>query len=126
MPLGTEGPRNAPASASGSTLLVAAVERLHTHLRLFRLSAVTDGSPSTVMEHGRVLRAVLRRRPERAADAMREHLELSLARHLDRYGTTSPGSAGLANLGIALAEVGSHGREQTALELLKSAQQASR
>ncbi|MFC9465575.1 GntR family transcriptional regulator [Streptomyces coelicoflavus] len=83
---------DALAAASGRTLLAAAVERLHTHLHLFRLGAVTGGSPSTVTEHGRILRAVLRRSPERAADAMREHLELSLARHLGRYEDGGPGA----------------------------------
>ncbi|MDI2129453.1 GntR family transcriptional regulator [Yinghuangia seranimata] len=73
------------AAASGRPLLAAAVERLHVHLHLFRLSPVTGGSPATVVEHGRILRAVLRRSPERAAEAMREHLELSLERQLDRY-----------------------------------------
>lgn len=77
---------DALAAASGRTMLAAAVERLHAHLHLFRLSSVTGGSPATVVEHGRILRAVLRRSPERASEAMREHLELSLGRQLDRYG----------------------------------------
>lgn len=76
---------DALAVASGRTMLAAAVERLHTHLHLFRLSPVSGGSPATVMEHGRILRAVLRRSPERASRAMSEHLESSLRRHLDRY-----------------------------------------
>nr|WP_308369926.1 GntR family transcriptional regulator [Streptomyces sp. McG3] len=76
---------DALAAASGRTLLAAAVERLHTHLHLFRLSPVTGGSPATAVEHSRILRAVLRRNPDRAEDAMREHLELSLGRHLSRY-----------------------------------------
>ncbi|MEU2243035.1 GntR family transcriptional regulator [Streptomyces sp. NPDC018338] len=76
---------DALAAASGRTMLAAAVERLHTHLHLFRLSPVTGGSPATVVEHSRILRAVLRRNPERAEAAMREHLELSLGRHLSRY-----------------------------------------
>ncbi|MBL1098360.1 GntR family transcriptional regulator [Streptomyces coffeae] len=78
---------DALAAASGHTMLAAAVERLHTHLHLFRLSPVTGGSPATVVEHGRILRALLRHHPERAAQAMRQHLELSLERHLGRYRT---------------------------------------
>ncbi|QKW24003.1 GntR family transcriptional regulator [Kitasatospora sp. NA04385] len=77
---------DALAAASGRTMLAAAVERLHTHLHLFRLSPVTGGGPATAVEHGRILRAVLRRDPVRAEAAMREHLELSLERHLGRYG----------------------------------------
>ncbi|WP_399881017.1 GntR family transcriptional regulator [Streptomyces sp. BBFR51] len=73
------------ADATGRPLLAAAVERLHTHLHLFRLGAVRGGSPATVTEHDRILRAVLRRSPERASEAMRDHLELSLRRHLGRY-----------------------------------------
>lgn len=69
-------------------MLAAAVERLHSHLHLFRLSAVTGGSPATVLEHGRILRAVLRGSPERASQAMSEHLTLSLQRRLGRYGDT--------------------------------------
>ncbi|MEW2491119.1 FCD domain-containing protein [Streptomyces sp. NPDC048411] len=76
------------AQASGRPLLAAAVERLHSHLHLFRLSAVTGGSPATVLEHGRILRAVLRGSPERASQAMSEHLTLSLQRRLGRYGDT--------------------------------------
>ncbi|MGW2770845.1 FCD domain-containing protein, partial [Streptomyces sp. NPDC001275] len=63
----------------------AAVERLHSHLHLFRLSAIAGGSPATVQEHHRILRAVLRRDPQRAAEAMEEHLRLSLQRQLDRF-----------------------------------------
>ncbi|WP_257137899.1 GntR family transcriptional regulator [Streptomyces sp. b84] len=73
------------AAACGHTMLAAAVERLHTHLHLFRLSPVAGGSPATVTEHGKILRALLRRHPERASQAMREHLDLSLERHLARY-----------------------------------------
>lgn len=80
---------DALAVASGRTMLAAAVERLHTHLHLFRLSPVAGGS-ATVAEHGRILRAVLRRHPERASEAMREHLELSLNRHLGRYRNEAP------------------------------------
>lgn len=76
---------DAPAAASGRPLLAAAVERWHTHLYLFRLSPVTGGSPATSLEHGRILRAVLRRSPERAAAVMRDHVELSLQRHLEWY-----------------------------------------
>ncbi|MFG2562620.1 GntR family transcriptional regulator [Streptomyces sp. NPDC048496] len=74
------------AAATGRSMLAGAVERLHSHLHLFRLSAVTGGSPSTVMEHSRILRAVLRRSPDRAAEAMREHLDLSIGRYRSRYG----------------------------------------
>ncbi|WBB63047.1 GntR family transcriptional regulator [Streptomyces sp. WMMC500] len=73
------------AEASGRRLLADAVERLHVHLHLFRLSPVAGASPDTLAEHRRVLRAVLRRSPERAAEAMAEHLRRSLARQRARY-----------------------------------------
>ncbi|MFE4798281.1 GntR family transcriptional regulator [Streptomyces sp. NPDC056708] len=77
------------AVASGRTLLAAAVERLHSHLHLFRLSAIAGGSPATIQEHHRILRAVLRRDPQRAAEAMEEHLQLSLQRQLDRFASVA-------------------------------------
>ncbi|RSN43723.1 hypothetical protein DMH12_32535 [Streptomyces sp. WAC 04229] len=59
--------------------------RLPTHPHRFGLGPVPGVSPATVMEHGRILRAVLRRSPERASQAMREHLGSSPRRHRDRY-----------------------------------------
>ncbi|MFH0245388.1 GntR family transcriptional regulator [Streptomyces sp. HK10] len=85
---------DALAATSTRPLLAAALERLHTHLHLFRLGAVRGGSPATVLEHIRVLKAVLRRDPELAAQAMRDHLELSLRRHLGRYGEGAWGPGG--------------------------------
>ncbi|MEV6107906.1 GntR family transcriptional regulator [Streptomyces sp. NPDC051940] len=80
---------DALAAASGRTLLGAAVQRLHTHLHLFRLGAVAGGGDATALEHSRIVRAIVRRSPERAAAAMREHLELSLERQLSRYAEDS-------------------------------------
>ncbi|MGW3626378.1 GntR family transcriptional regulator [Streptomyces sp. NPDC000880] len=71
---------DALTAASGRGLLADAVERLHAHLHLFRLSAIAGAGPVTVAEHDRILRAVLRRNADRAAQSMREHLQSSLER----------------------------------------------
>jgi DNA-binding GntR family transcriptional regulator len=68
------------AAASGRHLLEDAVGRLHSHLHIFRLGGVPGAGELTVAEHDGILRAVLRRNPDRAADAMTKHLELSLGR----------------------------------------------
>ncbi|MFE0786382.1 GntR family transcriptional regulator [Streptomyces mutabilis] len=77
---------DAVAEAAHRPLLADAVERLHSHLHIFRLSAVQDAGAPTLDEHERVVRAILRRRPERAAEAMAEHLTRSLERQLSRFG----------------------------------------
>jgi DNA-binding GntR family transcriptional regulator len=59
------------------------VERLHAHLHIFRLSKVVGAWGPTVAEHERIVRAVLRRNPERAAEAMTEHLTRSLERQIE-------------------------------------------
>jgi len=71
---------DAIAQASQRSLLADAVERLHSHLHIFRLSSVIGAGDPTLAEHERVVRAVLRRNPERAAEAMTQHLTLSLER----------------------------------------------
>ncbi|MFC9465563.1 GntR family transcriptional regulator [Streptomyces coelicoflavus] len=76
---------DAVAEAAHRPLLADAVERLHSHLHIFRLSSVQDAGDPTLDEHERVVRAILRRRPERAAAAMAEHLTRSLDRQLTRF-----------------------------------------
>ncbi|WP_372481904.1 GntR family transcriptional regulator [Streptomyces fuscigenes] len=72
------------ARASGRVLLAEAVGRLHSHLHIFRLGSIAGAGPLTLAEHDRILRAILRRSPERAADAMRDHLTASLERQHGR------------------------------------------
>ncbi|MGX9885671.1 GntR family transcriptional regulator [Streptomyces sp. NPDC002276] len=69
--------------ATDRPLLADAVERLHAHLHIFRLSKVVGAEGPTVAEHERIVRAILRRNPERAAEAMTEHLTRSLERQID-------------------------------------------
>ncbi|MGW8741744.1 GntR family transcriptional regulator [Streptomyces sp. NPDC055794] len=76
------------AEAAHRPLLADAVERLHTHLHIFRLSDVQniqDADDPTLAEHERIVRAILRRRAEHAAAAMAEHLNRSLERQLSRF-----------------------------------------
>lgn len=67
--------------ASGRPLLLDAIRRLHAHLHMFRLRGTSDASDVTVAEHERILRAMLRRSPERGRQAMTEHLERSRERY---------------------------------------------
>lgn len=76
---------DAVAEAAHRPLLADAVERLHSHLHIFRLSNVQDADDPTLGEHERIVRAILRRRAEHAADAMAEHLNRSLERQLSRF-----------------------------------------
>ncbi|MEV6227977.1 GntR family transcriptional regulator [Saccharopolyspora shandongensis] len=75
---------NTLAEAAGRPLLADAVERLHSHLHIFRLSSIPGAGEQTLAEHERIVRAVLRRIPDRTAEAMTEHLERSLERQRSR------------------------------------------
>ncbi|MEU5849710.1 GntR family transcriptional regulator [Saccharopolyspora shandongensis] len=72
------------AEAGGRRLLADAVQRLHSHLHIFRLGGIAGAGQLTVAEHDRILRALLRRNPDRAFGAMTEHLTLSLERQRAR------------------------------------------
>lgn len=76
---------DAVAVAARRPLLLDAVERLHAHLHVFRLSSLPVEDDSTLAEHERVVRAILRRSAERAAQAMTDHLTHSLERQLSRF-----------------------------------------
>ncbi|MEU0834117.1 GntR family transcriptional regulator [Streptomyces sp. NPDC005969] len=76
---------DAVAEAAHRPLLADAVERLHSHLHIFRLSSLQSEDDPTVAEHERVVRAILRRRADRAAEAMADHLNRSLERQLGRF-----------------------------------------
>ncbi|WP_406417213.1 FCD domain-containing protein [Streptomyces sp. NBC_00842] len=73
---------DAVALASHRPLLADAVERLHSHLHIFRIASVQVSEDPTPAEHERVLRAISRRKADRAAEAMANHLKNSLERQL--------------------------------------------
>ncbi|WP_344316104.1 FCD domain-containing protein, partial [Streptomyces javensis] len=75
---------DATAGAPGRPLLADAVQRLHSHLHIFRLSNQLGADDPTLAEHQRVVHAILRRNADRAAEAMAEHLARSLGRQLSR------------------------------------------
>lgn len=76
---------DAIAQAAHRPLLADAVERLHSHLHIFRLSSLPHADDPTATEHDRIVRAILRRSADRAAEAMRDHLTRSLERQLSRF-----------------------------------------
>ncbi|MFD5125301.1 GntR family transcriptional regulator [Streptomyces sp. NPDC058385] len=69
------------ARAAGRPLLADAVNRLHAHLHLFRLTSAPGAAGTTIDEHEQILEALVRRNPERAAEAMAAHLRSSRVRH---------------------------------------------
>ncbi|MEK0098335.1 GntR family transcriptional regulator [Streptomyces sp. A475] len=69
------------ARAAGRPLLADAVTRLHAHLHLFRLTSAPGAAGTTIDEHEQILEALVRRNPERAAEAMAAHLRSSRVRH---------------------------------------------
>lgn len=69
------------ARAAGRPLLADAVTRLHAHLHLFRLTSAPGAAGTTIDEHEQILDALVRRNPERAAEAMAAHLRSSRVRH---------------------------------------------
>ncbi|GLY78711.1 GntR family transcriptional regulator [Actinoallomurus iriomotensis] len=72
---------DALAEAAGRPLMAEAVSRLHAHLHMFRLNSAPGAADTTIAEHERILHAVTRRNPEKAAEAMAEHLRSSRVRH---------------------------------------------
>jgi DNA-binding GntR family transcriptional regulator len=74
------------AAAAQRPLLADAIQRLHAHLHMFRLNSAPGAGQPTVTEHERILRAVLRRNPGRAAEAMAAHLRSSRDRHRTSLG----------------------------------------
>ncbi|MBX7554789.1 GntR family transcriptional regulator [Streptomyces sp. NPDC004232] len=75
---------DAIAAASHRPLLADAVGRLHSHLHVFRLTSGRGADDPTLAEHKRVVRAILRRKHDRAAEAMTDHLTRSLQRQLSQ------------------------------------------
>lgn len=73
------------AEAARRPMLADAVERLHSHLHIFRLSSIPGVGERTLAEHERIVRAVLRRSPDKASEAMTEHLKHSLERQRNQH-----------------------------------------
>lgn len=68
------------AAGGGNRVMCAALSRLHTHVRLFRLSYTVEITAQAVVEHDAVLSAIGARDGDAAAYAMREHILASTER----------------------------------------------
>lgn len=72
---------SAVAAAAGNDFLRDAIQRLHPHLHLYRLYTNAQiVQRATYREHDAIIKALRRRDAAAAEEAMRRHLEASLAR----------------------------------------------
>jgi DNA-binding GntR family transcriptional regulator len=84
------------AEASGSQLLRRAVSGLHAHVTLYRVYFKVGATPEggdSADEHAAILDALTAGNPQRAARAMRTHLERSHARHRHLYRQSDNGDS---------------------------------
>jgi DNA-binding GntR family transcriptional regulator len=73
--------------AAGNEFLRDALERLHSHLHLYRLyRSARVVQEATLHEHELIVAALRRRDPDAAEQAMRAHLEDSRTRTVDLFG----------------------------------------
>jgi DNA-binding GntR family transcriptional regulator len=68
------------ASGSRNPLIRDALAKLHTHLHIFRLRFHSEVTKEAYAEHGKLVSALVNRRPAAAAAAMRAHIEKSYQR----------------------------------------------
>lgn len=81
--------------AAGNSFLRDSVERLHSHLHLYRLYFHSGIEQATVREHGPILEAFRKRDADAAEAAMRSHLKmarerlLEVAKHIQQRGSAT-------------------------------------
>jgi DNA-binding GntR family transcriptional regulator len=68
------------AAGGGNDLIAEALDRLHTHLHVFRLEVRMEYAAEAKVEHARIALALKARDPEAAEAAMREHIQNSFQR----------------------------------------------
>jgi DNA-binding GntR family transcriptional regulator len=68
------------ATGSGNRLIAEAVERLHSHLHIFRALYKTNAPQEAAEEHRVIIDALIAHDPKAAEDAVRVHLERSQER----------------------------------------------
>jgi DNA-binding GntR family transcriptional regulator len=68
------------AHGGGNDLIAEALERLHTHLHIFRLGLRREYAVQAKVEHARIARALKSRDPDAAEAAMRSHIDNSFRR----------------------------------------------
>jgi len=71
------------ATGSGNHLIAATIERLHSHLQIFRSLYRTNAPEQAAAEHQRIIEALIAHDPVAAEAAVRDHLERSKDR-MDR------------------------------------------
>jgi len=71
------------ATGSGNHLIAATIERLHSHLQIFRSLYRTNAPEQAAAEHQRIIEALIAHDPAAAEAAVRDHLERSKDR-MDR------------------------------------------
>ena len=72
------------ARGGGNNLIADSLERLHTHLHIFRFCFRRELADEAMIEHAVVVDAIKARNGAAAEAAMREHIEKSYAR-LSKY-----------------------------------------
>jgi DNA-binding GntR family transcriptional regulator len=68
------------ATGSGNRLIAEAVERLHSHLHIFRALYKTNAPQEAAEEHRVIIDALIAHDPKAAEEAVRVHLERSQER----------------------------------------------
>jgi DNA-binding GntR family transcriptional regulator len=68
------------AVGGGNDLIAEALDRLHTHLHIFRLAVHSEYAAEAKVEHARIALALTERDPDAAEAAMRAHIENSFQR----------------------------------------------
>src|SRR3954468_17817110 len=76
------------ATGSGNHLIAATIERLHSHLQIFRSLYRTNAPEQAAAEHQRIIEALIAHDPVAAEAAVRDHLERSKDR-MDRVSATA-------------------------------------
>ena len=68
------------ALAGGGQAMAEILERLHTHMHLFRVLFHSSVTEEAVKEHEELVEALIRGQPDRARNAMKRQIQLSLRR----------------------------------------------
>jgi DNA-binding GntR family transcriptional regulator len=68
------------ASAGENNLIAEALDRLHTHLHIFRIGVQSDYATEAKVEHVKIMHALERHDPDAAEKAMRAHIENAFQR----------------------------------------------
>jgi DNA-binding GntR family transcriptional regulator len=90
----------AVAQGSGNALLAESINRLHSHVHLYRLYFEAGLTQDSLAEHQSILDAITSGDPDDAEHAMRKHLTRSRTRLLPAVAATSEIPAASGNTAI--------------------------